>query len=467
LDQQVLMMLRNQVAGIMLGTVFLLVAVASSALAAFRGRGRDRILLWFGIFNAMYGARILIQQPAVFSLMPSWASDQAANFIAIITYLILIPALLFWLELSLGRLRQFLQFTIVAASVLAVLGVYSTLFAHAPYRFMNYNKGLAIWSLLPIAAVNAMPRLARKNLVIQSLVSAIGTLALACAVLYLNVMDLLQLRFYGSVEPIAFALFVFSLGYVAAEKIFSDGRRLLSIENELAIARDIQNSILPGAAPELASLRIHAAYHPMTAVAGDFYDFIPVDEHRIGFLVADVSGHGVPAALIAAMIKVAMQSVIGCADNPAEVLRRLNHILSGQLRGQFVTAAYLWLDTESQTARYSAAGHPPLLRWRQGKLGNIESNGLLFGVLPDCEYPAIEMPLEHGDRYLLYTDGVVEPENSSGDSFGDASLEQVVRMNEKSSPSVLSDQLLLGLRNWQPTSTAQQDDITLLVIDVV
>jgi hypothetical protein len=108
----------------------------------------------------------------------------------------------------------------------------------------------------------------------------------------------------------------------------------------------------------------------MTAVAGDFYEFIPVDQNRVGVLVADVSGHGVPAALIEAMIKVAMQSVASCAREPREGLRGL--ILSGQLRGQLISAAYLWLDTETGKALYSAAGHPPLLCWQAGRLERIE-----------------------------------------------------------------------------------------------
>ncbi|MGZ4732035.1 MAG: PP2C family protein-serine/threonine phosphatase [Terriglobales bacterium] len=103
-------------------------------------------------------------------------------------------------------------------------------------------------------------------------------------------------------------------------------------------------------------------------------------------LVADVSGHGVPAALIASMIKVAVQSVVSCAHDPAEVLGRLNRILSGQLRNQFVSAAFLWVDMEIAQALYSAAGHPALLCWREGKLQHIESNGLLFGVAADADY---------------------------------------------------------------------------------
>ena len=247
----------------------------------------------------------------------------------------------------------------------------------------------------------------------------------------------------------------------------ADERRLLSIEDELTIAREIQTSILPSGVPEVRHLRISAAYLPMTAVAGDFYWFIAVDPHRAGFLVADVSGHGVPAALIASMIKVAMQSVVTCADNPESVLRGVERTLSGQLRGQFVSAAYLWLDTENRKALYSAAGHPPLLRWSQNKLESIESNGLIFGVMSGCEYPVCEISIAKGDRFLLYTDGLIEPENTNGESFGDRRLEEVVRENQYRPSSELSDRLLSELRRWRPVPAAQQDDITLIVIDVL
>jgi phosphoserine phosphatase RsbU/P len=131
-----------------------------------------------------------------------------------------------------------------------------------------------------------------------------------------------------------------------------------------------------------------------------------------------------------------------------------------------VTAAYLWLDTENRKALYSAAGHPPLMRWREGKLERIESNGLVFGVTPEPEYPVCEMHINPGDRYLLYTDGVIEPENARDDSFGDHRLEQVIHDNQSRPSFELVDQLLSAIRQWQPASSAQQDDITLIVIDV-
>ena len=458
---------RDQVAAIIVATVFLFIGLAACALAAIRGRGGARLLLWQGIFSAMYGARILAPSPAGFSIFPrsAWASRGAV--VAVITYLILIPAVLFWLEISRGLLRRFLQTILLAAVVNGIGGVWLALISQSPWGFLTYNNVVVTCCFSPLAVVVAVPSLTKRFLVFPSRIAAIGTLVLAGAVLYNNLRGFLHLPSYSSFEPLAFGVFILSLGYVASEKVFADERRLLSIENELAIAREIQSSILPRSVPKINNLRIAAAYHPMTAVAGDFYEFIPIDQSRVGFLVADVSGHGVPAALIAAMIKVAMQSVVSRAYDPPEVLRGLNRALAGQLRGQFVTAGYLWIDMEQRKALYSAAGHPPLLRLRDGALEYIESNGLLFGVTQDADYPVCEMPLNSGDRFLLYTDGVTEPENALGDSFGDSKLEQVVRNNQSCPPAELSDQLLYEIRRWQPASTAQQDDITLIVVDVV
>src|SRR5215471_8075614 len=104
---------------------------------------------------------------------------------------------------------------------------------------------------------------------------------------------------------------------------------------------------------------------------------------------------------------------------------------------------------------------------REGRLERIESNGLLFGIVPAPDYPVCDLPILSGDRFLLYTDGVIEPENARGDSFGDGKLEEVVRNNQSRPPSELLDQLISEMRVWQPASLAQQDDITLIVIDAV
>lgn len=334
LEDQVLTMLRGQVAAIILGVVFLFIGLAACGIAVIRGQGGVRLLLWFGILSGMYGTRILANVPAVLKTLPQSARASGLHVIAIISYLIIIPGLLFWLELSRGKLRRFLQIAAIAGSLIGIAGIWSTLFTKSSYAFMLYTNLLVIFVFLVLAIVISVPALASRFGVIRSRVSEIGILVLALAAIYSNIGNFLRLPNYRFLEPVAFAVFVFSLGYVAVQRIFTDERRLFSIENELAIAREIQSSILPRGIPEINTLNISAAYRPMTAVAGDFYEFIPVDRSRFGVLIADVAGHGVPAALIAAMMKVAMQSVVHCAQEPREVLLGLSRVLSGQLRGQ-------------------------------------------------------------------------------------------------------------------------------------
>lgn len=443
--------------------------LAACAIAAIRGgrgvRPGVRPLVWQGIFSALYGAQLLAQSPAGFSIFPRSIWGSRGQVAAIISYLILVSSVLFWAEMSRGGLRRFLRIALLAASMNAIAGVCSVIF-HWQWTFWRSNNIVAVCFLLPLAVVNGVPSLTRKYMVVPSRILAVATFVAAVVALYDNLEGFLPLPDYPAATQISFAVVILLLGYVAAEKVFADERRLLSIENELAIAREIQTSILPHGFPKLENLRIAAVYRPMTAVAGDFYEFIPVDHNRTGFLVADVAGHGVPAALIASMIKVGVHSAVSFAQDPREMLRKLNRILSGQLRDLFVTAAYLWLDTENHRGLYSAAGHPPLLLWRGGKLERIESNGVVFGAIPEPDYPVREMAISSGDRFLLYTDGVIEPKNASGESFGDRKLEQVVRSNQSRPPSELLDELLSEIRRWQP-SLPQQDDITLIVIDVV
>ena len=466
MEEQVVPMLRGQVGPIMLGTVFLFVGLTACAISTIRGRKEKRILLWFGLLNIMWGARTLAYAPAAFSMLPRSLWTSRLDVIAILSYVTVVPGLLFFLEMSRGALRRILQIMLLAELPICAAGVGAVLFTKSPYRFIHFSNVLVVLFVLLIALVVTVPAMGNKFGIQRHRVSTVGFLVVGVAALYANLRGFFGLPEYQVLEPLAFAVLMFSLGYVVAERIFSDGRRLIAIENELAIAREIQTSILPTGIPEITSLVISAAYLPMTTVAGDFYEFIPVDEHRVGFLVADVAGHGVPAALIAAMIKVAMQSLVHCAHRPGEVLSGLNRILSGQLRSQLVSAAYLWLDMEDGSALYSAAGHPPLIRWQQDRLERIESNGILIGVMPNADYPVCEIPFGLGDRFLLYTDGVIEPENASGDSFGDREFEDIVRRNQSRPPSDLSEDLLTGVRRWQPASVTQQDDITLIVIDI-
>jgi sigma-B regulation protein RsbU (phosphoserine phosphatase) len=454
----------------MIGSVFLFVGLAACFIAGIRRQTSVRIFIWLGIWSAMYGAMQLSQSPAVTAAaLPRWLQISAPYADTAITYLLVVVGSLSFLELSLGKLRLIIQAFAFTGLVIAVVGTSLFVLAGSNDKLIPYNNLLAACVLLVLTAVVAVPQLSDKYLALPRRgILAIGAFVFAIEALYNELSRPLGFETPRILNHLGLAILLFSFGYVALQRVCSNERRLLSIEQELAVAHEIQASILPNSVPELNHVRVSAAYHPMTAVAGDFYEFLPVDQNRVGFLVADVSGHGVPAALIASMIKVAVQSVEPCAQDPQAVLRGLNRVLSGQLRGQLVSAAYLWLDTENHQAIYSAAGHPPLLCWRQGKLERIESNGLLFGLMRDGDdYPVCTMPINPGERFLLYTDGVIEPENADGDSFGDIRLEQVVRDNQWRPPSELSAELLSEIRRWQPASVTQQDDITLIVIDVV
>ena len=238
-------------------------------------------------------------------------------------------------------------------------------------------------------------------------------------VIYNNVRSLLPFNADGDFEFVGFALFLCSLGYLVARRSLRTEEALLAIRNELEIARRIQTSILPEQMPEMVGLRVAAKYVPMSEVAGDFYEFLVVDERRVGILIADVSGHGVPAALVASMVKVAIAAQAEHADDPAKVMSGLNSVLAGKLQGQFVTAAYLYLDLEKGTGSYSAAGHPPLFHYRATDqvIQNVVENGLILGIMPFASYVSLTLGFAKGDRFLLYTDGVVEADKA-GEEFG-------------------------------------------------
>ncbi|MGA7294500.1 MAG: PP2C family protein-serine/threonine phosphatase [Terriglobales bacterium] len=462
--------LRAEMTDVILGTVFLSIGAAACAIGVIRWNRGVRILIWWGIWSGMYGLQTLDQTPIILVILPKALKSAAPYLSTGIMYLLLVSALFAWRELSLGKVRLLIELEILVGLAIALLGVGTFVVGGPDDRWMFYNNLLAVFAMLVLLAIVLVPKFASKFLVIPNhRILAAGTLIFAVEALYTNLSSVLRYRTLPLVAPLGFAALLFSMGYVALEIVSTNDRRLFAIETELETARQIQASILPASTPEVQNLRIGASYQPMTAVAGDFYQFVRVDNYHLGILVADVSGHGIPAALISSMIKVAMQSITGFADDPARVLGSLNHILSTELRGQLTSAAYLWIDSEKRTARYSAAGHPPLLYWRDasGELQRIESNGLLFGVVPEQEYPVRTLAIEFRDRFLIYTDGLTEPENARGESFGDGRLEQVVRDNRSQTASELTPQLLSELRKWQPVPTSQQDDITLIVVDVL
>jgi sigma-B regulation protein RsbU (phosphoserine phosphatase) len=246
-------------------------------------------------------------------------------------------------------------------------------------------------------------------------------------------------------------------------------RQLSCLNDELEMARQIQLSILPHETPKIGGVEIAARYIPMTSVAGDFYDFIVVDEKHIGILVADVSGHGLPSALIASMLKVALAAQSPHAFDPAQVLAGLNQSLCGKFQHHFVTAAYVFVDMEKNFMSYAGAGHPPLLLWRMstGGASEVLENGLPLGMFSGGTYSAVELRVEPGDKALLCTDGIVETRSPSDQEFGADLLKGFLESNHNLGAEMFADSLLDALSDWSehPKGCGKEDDLTLLVID--
>jgi serine phosphatase RsbU (regulator of sigma subunit) len=221
--------------------------------------------------------------------------------------------------------------------------------------------------------------------------------------------------------------------------------------------------------PRLPGLEIAARYLPMSAVAGDFYDFFTLEGKQLGILIADVTGHGVPAALIASMLKVAFASQSGHAADPARVLSGLNQALCGKFEEHFVTAAYLYVDLGAKIIRYAGAGHPPLLvsNRANGEARSVEKNGFFLGMFPEAEYASLEMRLQPGDRYVLYTDGLPESKNVTGEEFGVVRCAQFMKSSAHLPAAALADDLLREIARWtaRVSGSIQEDDMTLLVLD--
>ncbi len=262
------------------------------------------------------------------------------------------------------------------------------------------------------------------------------------------------------VEPVGFLILLAGLGVTAARHTMASERKLIDVEQELATARRIQSSIIPQSAPVFPAIRLATRYQPMTSVAGDFYDFLQTGETCLTVLVADVSGHGVPAALVASMLKVCFAAQREHSQSPAGVLAGLNHMLRGSLGGQYVTAACAATDTQARTITYAGAGHPAslLLRSTSGKVEQLAENGLFIGPFPIATYSDISVPFQSGDKLLLYTDGITEAAGPDGEEFGREGLELFLLESAGLEPAEFVEQLFRRIHTPQ-----QQDDLTVVL----
>jgi sigma-B regulation protein RsbU (phosphoserine phosphatase) len=268
--------------------------------------------------------------------------------------------------------------------------------------------------------------------------------------------------FKSIAEQSAFALYNAIIYSMASEK-----KRL---DHDLEIARDIQRILLPAEAPAINGFQISGINVPARQVSGDYFDYIHVDDQRLGVAIADVSGKGVPASLIMAICRSVLRAEAARNPSPADVLRKVNRQLYPDIKeDMFISMAYLILNHERDGVTLARAGHdaPLLYKGQSQTVTPIKSPGMVVGIDSGNVFDRLTIdfavPLEHHDCLVLYTDGVTEALNSDGDEFGLDRTTQSVRASATDGAQAIVKRVIDDVRNFTG-SIPPHDDITLIAI---
>jgi serine phosphatase RsbU (regulator of sigma subunit) len=237
------------------------------------------------------------------------------------------------------------------------------------------------------------------------------------------------------------------------------------IEQELRVARLIQQTLLPNTLPELEGHHIAVYYQPAREVGGDFYDFLDLPDGRLGLIVGDVSGKGVPAAIVMAITRTMLHAAYRMGSPaPGEILEQVNNILYRDIPpNMFVTCLAALLDSRSGRLHYANAGHDlPYLRHASGVCEELRATGMPLGLMPNMSYEQKEVTLKPGESVLLYSDGLVEAHDPQREMFGFPRMQDFVGAHP--SGATLIESLLAELKRFTGEAWEQEDDITLLTL---
>ena len=236
------------------------------------------------------------------------------------------------------------------------------------------------------------------------------------------------------------------------------------IEQDLRVARTIQQASLPKEVPTLEGWQISPYYQPAREVGGDFYDFHLLSEGRLGLVVGDATGKGMPAALVMSSTRSMLRALARASNSPGEVLEQVNDLLVTDIPpNMFVTCFYAILDPKSATLSYANAGHDlPYLR-HSGEAEELRARGMPLGLMPGMSYEEKEIELDVGEGVFFYSDGLVEAHDPKGEMFGFPRLRALVAQHAEERS--LGDFLLEELYSFVGEGWEQEDDITLLTLE--
>src|SRR2546421_11339630 len=238
------------------------------------------------------------------------------------------------------------------------------------------------------------------------------------------------------------------------------------LERDLALARELQFRLLPQSLPKLPHLQLAAKFAPARAIGGDLYDFVSYSLSRTALVIGDVSGKGAPAAIYAALVSGILRSHAPMEPGPAEMQRAVNFSLGERrIEGQFVSMIYAVWDDEQQTLQVANSGLPRPLYWHDDKIEIIEATGLPLGLFDDADYDEFTFNAKPGDKFVFFSDGILDARNEAGDLFGRSRVEQIVANSDGVSAEGLVNSLFDAVAE-HAAGVETFDDQTVVVIKV-
>jgi len=238
------------------------------------------------------------------------------------------------------------------------------------------------------------------------------------------------------------------------------------LEQELHVARIVQETLLPKKVPDLPNWHISAHWQPARAVSGDFYDFIPFPDGKLGLVIADVTDKGIPAALVMATTRNTLRTTAERLVSPGQVLAETNNLLCPDMpMSMFVTCLYALLDPVNGHIIYANAGHPPPYQRGQNQLVELRARGMPLGLMPDMVYEEKEADIQPGDSVIMYSDGLLEAHNPEGEMFGLPRIRKMLAIPECGASLIQC--MLNELSGFTCPGWEQEDDVTFVCLDML
>jgi sigma-B regulation protein RsbU (phosphoserine phosphatase) len=424
-----------------IGVALITIAVALLAFALVGRMFANAELFAAGTFAGLYGVRLLVNAPFTPLLIHG---DWLPYASSALEYIVPIPAALLVQYSFSTRLKRLNQVVALLAVAIAVVAIPFEIASHHPFALKPLIDTIVVL-IMPVFLLNLFLGTGEDD-------ADWWIVRWGSAIFILFVLN--EHFGYRGAEPIGFVIFLGSFILMLMRRTVRGQVRLGAVESELATARKIQMSIIPRTPPRVNGIDIATVYTPAAEVAGDFYDFLVVDEDHLGILVADVSGHGVPAALVASMLKIALATQASFAASPSVLLANLHALFRGKLQRQHITAAYAYLSSDGSVLVASAGHPPPLIRRVSGAVEELPTQGSVLARFSSFAALEVSATLGRGDSLLIYTDGVTEALSPAEEIWGEERLRKAFSASDDLDP------IARGVVRW--SGGALTDDVTLV-----